>query len=120
MRKIHPAWWVAAELDEGEASVALDEELGASTYRYLARPGGGIAAGTDLMFVVAGYKNETDPKPVVFGHSGAPVRFGDGEVRVYDFPLVTFADSFHGVSRKPEDRTSTSPQTTRPSHESGC
>ena len=95
---IDPAWWVAAELDEGEASVALDEEMGASTYRYLARPGGGIAAGTDLMFVVAGYKNETDPKPVVFGHSSAPVRFGDGEVRVYDFPLVTFADSFHGVA----------------------
>jgi hypothetical protein len=95
---VDPAWWVAADLAEEESRVALADEMGASTYRYLVKPGGGLdEGGTELMFAVAGYKNESDEKPVVFGHSAAAVRFGEGEVRVYDFPLVTFEDARHGV-----------------------
>ena len=95
---VDPAWWVAAELDESEAVVTLDGEMAATTYRYLVRPGGGLELDTEMMFAVAGYKNEADAKPVVFGHSSAPSHFGDGEVRVYDFPLLTFADARHGVT----------------------
>lgn len=95
---IDAAWWVAADLDESEAVVQLEEEMGATTYRYLVRPGGGLDVGGELMFAVAGYKNLSDADPVVFGHSASPVRFGDGEVRVYDFPLVTFASANHGVA----------------------
>ncbi len=95
---IDARWWVAADLDESEAVVQLEEEMGATTYRYLVRPGGGLDVGGELMFAVAGYKNLTDDEPVVFGHSASAVRFGDGEVRVYDFPLVTFASANHGVA----------------------
>ncbi len=93
-----PAWWVSAELDDSEAEVTLDDEMAAATYRYLVRPGGGLGLDTDLVFAVAGYKNSADPKPVVFGHSSTPLHFGEGEVRIYDFPLVTFADARHGVT----------------------
>jgi hypothetical protein len=95
---IDPAWWVSADLDETEAVVDLDDEMAAATYRYLVRPGGGLGLDTDVMFAVAGWKNATDPKPVVFGHSMTPAHFEDGVVRVYDFPLVTFADARHGVT----------------------
>lgn len=95
---IDPAWWVAAELDATEAVVTLDDEMAATTYRYLVRPGGGLDLDKDVMFAVAGYKNAADLKPVVFGHSDVPAHFGEGEVRVYDFPLVTFSDVRHGVT----------------------
>ncbi len=93
-----PAWWLAAELEAGDARVRLDAELGGGTHRYLVRPGGGLDLDTDLVFAVAGYKHDGDSKPVVFGHSTATVRFGDGEVRIYPFPLVTFLDTHHGVT----------------------
>jgi hypothetical protein len=95
---IDPAWWVAAELDAAEAVVALDDEMAATTYRYLVRPGGGLDLEAEMMFAVAGYKNDTDAKPVVFGHAAAASHFGDGEVRVYDFPLDTFVEARHGVT----------------------
>lgn len=93
-----PAWWVAADLDDTEAVVTLDDEMAATTYRYLVRPGGGLALDRELVFVVAGYKNDSDLKPVVFGHSTTHAHFEDGVVRIYDFPLDTFADARHGVT----------------------
>lgn len=93
-----PAWWVAAEIDDRESVVTLDAEMAGTTHRYLVRPGGGLDLDTEIAFAVAGYKNDADQKPVVFGHSESLASFEDGVIRIYDFPLVTFADARHGVT----------------------
>jgi hypothetical protein len=95
---VDPAWWVSADLDDSEAVVTLDDEMAATTYRYLVRPGGGLNLDKEMMFAVAGYKNDSDTKPVVFGHSATHAHFEDGVVRIYDFPLETFTDARHGVT----------------------
>ena len=99
-RTLDASWWLAATIADDRAIVALPTGLGSTTFRYKLAAADGLARDEDLVVAVIGYGAEPDSPPILFGHTTAlGIRFGEGEVRLVDLPLETFAPGRHGVGK---------------------
>lgn len=95
---VTPAWWHRATVELPDDTLVFADGFGDRTYQLALVPSGDLPLGDELMIAVgASTATPAAAGPgvdatVAFAHLAAPVRFGEGEIRTIDVPLIDLAD----------------------------